>query len=189
MCLLLAGHKHELITMVLKKPKTMLILGKAREIALMNQLKLEGEVMVVISAIFCFGFLELFWERNGWEISKILQCSRKHMVFREKFRTAAYEGTYSLNYVYSSLSILAVKNRPWTFSHRNPVVPWDAVPPWVGAMTPGHPAREEGWRGSWAERGYKVPERGRHGTKQKGLRITWQSPLLLQISVVSPMAR
>lgn len=90
----------------------MLILGKARENALMNQPKLEGKVMVVIYIIFWFGFLEFFWERNGRETSKTLQCSQKHMIFREKFRTAVHEGSYFLNYLYSSLSILAVKNRP-----------------------------------------------------------------------------
>lgn len=92
----------------------MLVLGKTREKAFGNQLKLEGGVVVVISI--CFGFLELFGERNGQEISKILKNSQKHMTFKVKFRTAAHEVSYFLNYLYSSLSILAVKNSPLTFS-------------------------------------------------------------------------
>lgn len=42
--------------------------------------------------------------------------SQKHMTFGVKFRTAADEVSYFLNYLYNLLSILAVKNSLITFS-------------------------------------------------------------------------
>lgn len=113
MCLLLAGHKRDLITVLFWKKKK---IGKARNRVFENQLKLGRAVMVVISSISCFGFLELFLEKNGQEIRNILMNSQKHMTFGVKFRTAADEVSYFLNYLYNLLSILAVKNSLITFS-------------------------------------------------------------------------
>lgn len=78
MCLLLAGHKPDLITVVFWQKENHAFIGKDKKIKFLRTNSsyqiLERGVLVVISSILCFGFpfIYLFWREMGQKLEKYL---------------------------------------------------------------------------------------------------------------------